>query len=347
MPNEVVTQAIEAIASGRHLTADGAQGVLREIMSGEVDEPQTAAFLIALRTKGETVDEVVGLARTMREFALRVEIPGDELLDTAGTGGGDVPTFNVSTTAALVAAAAGARVAKHGNRSATSLSGSADLLEALGARIDLEPDAVCECVDEVGFGFMFAPRHHKATRYVVPVRKALGVRTVFNMLGPLTNPAGATRQLVGVGDQAATELVAGALARLGAQRAAVVCGRDGMDEISIATETRLFEVTPEGVTEHTISPERAGLERADPVEVHGGTPEVNAQITRSIFNGERGARRSLVVLNAGAALFVAERVPGFEEGVRMAEETIDSGAAIDTLERFVRKTQALAPEKVA
>jgi anthranilate phosphoribosyltransferase len=347
MPNPVVTDAIDAVASGRDLSADEAQSVLREIMSGAVEEPQTAAFLIALRTKGETVAELVGLARTMREFAQRVDVPGDDLLDTAGTGGGDVPTFNVSTTAAFVAAGAGVRVAKHGNRSATSLSGSADLIEALGARIDLEPAAVCECVHEVGFGFMFAPRHHQATRYVVPVRKALGVRTVFNMLGPLTNPAGATRQLVGVGDRSCVELVAGALVELGAHRAAVVAGEDGMDEISIGAETRLIEVTPAGVTRHTVSPERVGLERADPAEVRGGTPEDNARITRAVFSGEHGARRSLVVLNAGAALFVAGRVPGFEEGVRLAEQTIDSGAALDTLERFVRKTNQLAREDAA
>jgi anthranilate phosphoribosyltransferase len=180
---------------------------------------------------------------------------------------------------------------------------------------------------------------------VVPVRKALGVRTVFNMLGPLTNPAGATRQLVGVADRSSMELVAGALVQLGARRAAVVAGEDGMDEISVASETTLYEVTPEGVTRHTISPERAGLERADPAEVRGGTPAENAAITRAVFAGEQGARRSLVVLNAGAALFVAERVAGFEEGVRLAEETIDSGAALDTLDRFVRKTQELGGEE--
>jgi anthranilate phosphoribosyltransferase len=341
MPDEVVTAAIEAVASGQDLSADSAQEVLHRIMSDSVEQAQTAAFLVALRTKGETVDELVGLARTMRALALPVDVSGDELLDTAGTGGG-VPTFNVSTTAALVAAAAGARVAKHGNRSATSLSGSADLLEALGARIDLEPAAVAECIDEVRFGFMFAPRHHAATRHVVPVRKALGVRTIFNFLGPLTNPAGATRQLVGVFDPAYLELVAGALVRLGARRAAVVSGADGMDEISVAGETSLLEVTPDGVTHHSVSPERVGLERAADEDVRGGTPDENAEITRAVFRGEQGPRRTLVVLNAGAALFVAERAPGFEDGVRLAEETIDSGAALDTLDRFVRKTQELA-----
>jgi len=282
----------------------------------------------------------------MRELAERVEVPGDNLLDTAGTGGG-TPTFNVSTTAALVAAAAGSRVAKHGNRSATSQCGSADVLEALGARIDLGPEAVSECIADVGFGFMFAPLHHQATRHVVPVRKALGVRTVFNFLGPLTNPAGAAYQLLGVGDPAYVEMIAGALMALGAKRAAVVAGADGMDEVSIVAETHLLEVTPEGVTSHTISPERVGLERAEATSVRGGTPEQNAEITRAVLGGEPGPRRSLVVMNAGAALFVAAGAPGFEEGVRLAEEAIDSGSALDTLEQFVQKTRELAPEKTA
>jgi anthranilate phosphoribosyltransferase len=347
MPNQIVTEAIDAVASGVNLSTDQAQAVLREIMSGGVDDAQTAAFLIALRTKGETVDELVGLARTMRELANHVEVSGDALLDTAGTGGGATPTFNVSTTAALVAAAAGSRVAKHGNRSATSLCGSADVLEALGARIDLEPEAVSQCIDEVGFGFMFAPRHHQATRHVVPVRKALGVRTIFNFLGPLTNPAGATYQLLGVGDPAYVEIIAGALLLLGAERAAVVAGADGMDEVSIVSETHLLEVTPEGVTAHTVSPERVGLERAEPDSVRGGTPEQNAAITRGVLEGEQGPRRSLVVMNAGAALFVGARVSSFEDGVRLAEEAVDSGAALDTLDRFVQKTKELAPKETA
>jgi anthranilate phosphoribosyltransferase len=215
------------------------------------------------------------------------------------------------------------------------------VLEALGARIDLDPAAVRECIGEIGFGFMFAPRHHKATRYVVPVRKALGVRTIFNFLGPLTNPAGAGYQLVGVGDPAYVEMIAHALVELGARRAAVVAGADGMDEVSIVSETRLLEVTPDGVTSHTLTPERVGFERAEPESVRGGTPEQNAAITRAVLEGEQGPRRSLVVMNAGAALFVNGRAPGFEEGVRLAEEAIDSGAALDTLERFIRRTREL------
>src|SRR5437763_10799959 len=345
MPNQILTEAIDRLASGIDLSADEAAAVLHEIMAGEASEAQTAAFLIALRTKGETVDELVGLARTMRELAVRVDVDREDMLDTAGTGGGR-PTFNVSTTAAFVAAGAGCVVAKHGNRSATGKCGSADVLEALGARLDLEPAAVAECIDDVGFGFMFAPRHHQATRHVVPVRKALGVRTIFNFLGPLTNPAGATHQLVGVGDPAYVDMIAGALLLLGAERAAVVAGADGMDEVSIVAETRLLEVTPDGVTSHTVSPERVGLERAAADSIQGGTPEQNAAITRAVLEGEQGPRRSLVLMNAGAALFVNARVPGFAEGVRLAEETIDSGAALDTLARFVRNPQALAPKDI-
>lgn len=343
MPNQVVTDAIDAVASGQDLTAEQAQEVLSEIMAGEVGEAQTAAFLIALRTKGETVDELVGLARTMRALAEPVKAGDGELLDTAGTGGGRITTFNVSTTSAFVAAGAGCRVAKHGNRSATSLCGSADLLEALGARIDLGPGDVARCIDEVGFGFMFAPAHHRAMKHVVPVRKELAVRTIFNFLGPLTNPAGATHQLIGVSHPEYLDLVAGAVQKLGTHRAAVVSSDDGMDEISVGGETRLLEVTPDGIELHQVTPERVGLERADAESVRGGTPDENAEITRAVLAGEDGPRRTLVVLNAGAAIFVADRVTSFDAGVRLAEETIDSGAALDVLERFVVKSQELAP----
>jgi anthranilate phosphoribosyltransferase len=343
MPNSAVSEAIELVASGKDLGAAEAQAVLREIMSDAVGEAQTAAFLIALRTKGETVEELTGLARTMREMALPVKVHGDDLLDTAGTGGG-ASTFNVSTMAAFVAAGAGCRVAKHGNRSATSLCGSADLLEALGARIDLRPTAVATCIEEVGFGFMFAPLHHEATKHVVPVRKALGVRTIFNFLGPLTNPAGATRQLIGVSDPGYLELMAGALVELGCERALLVSSEDGMDEISIAAETRAVEVGPGGLVYYMIAPEQVGLERADPGSVRGGTPEHNAEIARAVLDGEAGPRRALVVLNAGAALQVSDRASSLEEGVRMAEEAIDSGAARDTVERFVARSAELAPD---
>src|SRR5271170_2065887 len=236
MPNEVLTSAIDAVAARRDLSVEEAERVLEEIMHGEASETQIAGVLIALRTKGETVDELAGLARAMRSLAAHVHTGRDDLLDTAGTGGGR-RTFNVSTTAALIAAAAGCAVAKHGNRSATGLSGSADLLEALGARIDLDPGAVATCIEDVGFGFMFAPAHHQATRYVIPVRRGLAVRTIFNFLGPLTNPAGATRQLIGVSDSAYLDTMAGALALLGVDRALIVASQEGLDEISISCPT--------------------------------------------------------------------------------------------------------------
>ncbi len=344
MPNEIVTRAIDAVASGQDLTDDEARDVLREIMNGDVDRAQTAAFLIALRTKGETVDELVGLARTMRDFAVAVRPAAGDLLDTAGTGGGR-PSFNVSTTAALIAAGAGSRVAKHGNRSATSKSGSADLLEALGARIDLAPEAVAECIDEVGFGFMFAPAHHQATKHVVPVRKALGVRTIFNFLGPLTNPANASHQLIGVSDPDYLELIAGALGRLGTTRSAVVSSDDGLDEISVSGETTLIEVTSVGTTKHhKLSPERVGLERADLDSVRGGSPDQNAEITRSILRGvDTGPKRSLAVINAGGALYIAGKADKFDKGVALAQEAIDSGAAAEALDRFIAKTVELGP----
>ncbi|MGH2978736.1 MAG: anthranilate phosphoribosyltransferase [Solirubrobacterales bacterium] len=345
MPNEVLTRAIDAVASGTDLSAAQAQEVLAEIMAGEVGEAQTAGFLIALRAKGETVDELTGLARTMRELAVPVDAGRAELLDTAGTGGG-VLTFNVSTTAAFVAAGAGCCVAKHGNRSATSRSGSADLLEALGARIDVDAAGVARCIEEVGFGFMFAPAHHQATRHVVPVRKELGVRTIFNFLGPLTNPAGATRQLIGVADPAFLELIAGALERLGAHHALVVSSSDGLDELSVSAETRVVEVRGDGTRSYTVSPEDVGLERADHADLRGGEPEENAAIARAILEGEPGPRRALVAFNAGAALMVAGRAASLEEGVRLAEQTLDSGAALQSMESFVSKTRELAPEEV-
>ena len=256
MPNATLTRAIDALASGRDLSADETAEVLAEIMHGEVSEIQIAGFLIALRTKGETIEELTGLARTMR--ALAAHVPSEregELLDTAGTGGGR-SSFNVSTTAALIAAGAGCAVAKHGNRSATSRSGSADLLEALGARIDLDPVGVAACIDEAGFGFMFAPAHHQATRFVIPVRRDLAVRTIFNLLGPLTNPAGARRQLIGVSDADFLERMAGALASLGVERALVVAGEDGLDEVSASAPTKVVEVN--GGDDHPLRARAAG-----------------------------------------------------------------------------------------
>ncbi len=334
--------AIDALAGGRDLTQEEAAAVLAEVMSGQASEVQIAAFLIALRTKGETVAEIAGLAQAMRSFATPVKTPRDDLLDTAGTGGGQ-RTFNVSTTAALIAAGAGCAVAKHGNRSATGLSGSADLLEALGARIDLTPDAVATCIAEVGFGFMFAPSHHQATRYVVPVRRELAVRTIFNFLGPLTNPAGARRQLIGVSDPAYLETLAGALARLGTDHALIVSSEDGLDELSSSAATRVVEVRGEELESYAVTPEEVGLARSPLQGIPGGDPDQNAATARAILCGEDGPARDLAVLNAGAAIYVGAGAESLEQGVRRAEEAVDSGAALAALERFVALTQELAP----
>jgi anthranilate phosphoribosyltransferase len=338
----ILTEAIDALASRRDLTAEQTAAVLAEIMEGNASEVQTAAVLIALRTKGETVDELVGLATTMRHLATPVETGRDDLIDTAGTGGGR-PTFNVSTTAALIAAGAGCAVAKHGNRSATGLSGSADVLEALGVRIDLGPQEVARCIHEAGFGFMFAPAHHGATRFVVPVRKELAVRTIFNFLGPLTNPAGATRQVIGVSDPGFLDTIAGALAKLGARKALVVSSADGLDEMSTSGTTRVVEVDGPELRSYELSPEDVGLPRARPEELAGGTPDANAATTRAILDGEPGPRRDLAVLNAGAAIYVAGRVASLEAGVREAEAAVDDGRAAARLDRLVEMTRELAP----
>lgn len=334
MPNEILTRAIDAVASGNHLTADHASAVLAEVMEGRAGEIQTAAFLIALRTKGETVPELVGLARTMRSLATPVAARRVDLVDTAGTGGGP-STFNVSTTAALIAAGAGCAVAKHGARSNTSLCGSADLLEALGVNIELEPEAVGRAIDEIGFGFLFAPRHHKAMAYVAPVRKELGVHTIFNFLGPLTNPAGATRQVLGVSGRRYQESIAEALVGLEAERAMVVSGNDGMDEISISGETRVIEVRNGGTEETFIRPEEYGIEPAGLDRVAGGTPAENAAITRRVLAGESSPHRDLSVVNAAAAILVGGRAEQFGDAVELAREAIDSGRASGVLDRLV------------
>ncbi len=337
MPNDVVSRAIDAVCAGDHLTADHASAVLAEIMEGRADPVQTGAFLIALRAKGETVPELVGLARTMRGLAAPVSSARSDLVDTAGTGGGP-STFNVSTTAALVAAGAGCAVAKHGNRSNTSRSGSADVLEALGVNVDLEPEQVGRCIDEVGFGFMFAPKHHAAMAHVIPARKALGVRTIFNFLGPLTNPAGANRQLLGVADRHYQETIAEALVSLGSVRALVVSAEDGLDEISLAAPTRVIEVADGGTSEWFVEPGQFGLAPAELDQVAGGEPAENAAAARAVLAGEPGPGRDLVLLNAAAAIYVGGLVPNLEQGVAKAAEAIDSGAAADVLARLIAAT---------
>jgi anthranilate phosphoribosyltransferase len=341
LANEIVTRAIDAVCAGDHLTTDHAAAVLAEIMEGRTGEVQTAAFLIALRAKGETVPELVGLAQTMRSLADSVPSGRDDLVDTAGTGGGPT-TFNISTTAALIAAAAGCAVAKHGNRSSTSRSGSADLLEALGVSIDLGPQQVAASIDETGFGFMFAPRHHAAMANVAPVRKELGVRTIFNFLGPLTNPAGARRQLLGVSDRRYQETIAEALIGLGAEAALVVNADDGLDELSIAVRTRVIEVSDRRTEEWFVEPGQFGLGEAPNEEIAGGDPAHNADRTRSVLEGEEGPARDVALLNAGAAIFVGGQAEDLGGGVEKARETIDSGEASRLLQRLIQQTAELA-----
>lgn len=341
MPNELLTRAIDAVASGEHLTADHASSVLAEIMGGRSSDVQTAGFLVALRAKGETVPELVGLARTMRELAAPVEIDGQGLVDTAGTGGGP-STFNISTTAALIAAGAGCQVAKHGNRSNTSKSGSADLLEALGVRIDLTPEQVGRCIEETGFGFMFAPAHHAAMKHVIPVRKELAVRTIFNFLGPLTNPAGASRQLLGVADRRYQETIAEALAGLGCAHALVVTAEDGLDELTISGATRVIEVRDGRTEEWYLSADEVGLAESPLESIAGGEPADNAAITRAVLAAETGPHRDVALLNAGAAIYVAGEADGIDAGVQLAAAAVDGGAAAKTLERLVALTGELA-----
>jgi len=341
MPNDVLTRAIDSVCSGTHLTADHASAVLDEIMTGRAGEVQTAAFLVALRAKGETVAELVGLARTMRRLSAEVNAGRDDLVDTAGTGGGP-STFNISTAAALVAAGAGCAVAKHGNRSNTSRCGSADLLEALDVTIDLGPEEVASCIEEIGFGFMFAPRYHAAMKHVVPVRKELAVRTIFNFLGPLTNPAGATRQLLGVSDGHYQETIAEALVGLGCERALVVRAADGVDEISVAAPTRVIEVKEGGTEEWFVQPEELGVATADVERIAGGTPSENAATVERVLAGEAGPARDVVLLNAGAAIMVGGGAEDLAGAVERAQESIDSGAAREVLSKLVQVSGRLA-----
>jgi anthranilate phosphoribosyltransferase len=349
MPNEILTRAIDSLAARTDLSAEETAEVLAQIMHGEVSEVQIAGFLIALRTKGETVAELAGLARTMRALAAHVPIERDDLLDTAGTGGGR-SSFNVSTTAALIAAGAGCAVAKHGNRSATSRSGSADVLEALGARIDLSPQAVAGCIEEAGFGFMFAPAHHQATRFVVPVRRELAVRTIFNLLGPLTNPAGARRQLIGVSDASFLETIAGALAELGVDRALVVAGEDGLDEVSASAPTKVVEVNHDEIRRYVLHPRELGVEPGaeGAGAERGGTPQENAAVTRAILHAERpggvhAPGEGLALVNAGAAIYAAGRADTIAEGVDAARAALAEGHAASALERYVVVSRAHAP----
>jgi anthranilate phosphoribosyltransferase len=338
----VLREALRKAAAGEPLSEGEAERALETIMEGGASPEATAALLTALRVRGESVQEIVGFARAMRRFAARVRAP-EGVIDTCGTGGDAKGTINVSTAAAFVARGAGVVIAKHGNRAATSRAGSADVLEALGAAIELSPEQVSRCIEEAGIGFMFARTHHPAMRHVAPVRAELPFRTVFNLLGPLTNPAGARRQLVGVFSAGYVRPMAEALEGLGAERALVVHGRDGMDEITVTGPTLVAEVGGGEVEEYEISPEDFGLSRHAPDGLLGGDAHLNARILRDVLSGEElGAARDVIVLNAGAAIYVAGKASSIEEGVRLAGNSLESGAALAALERFVRTSRRLA-----
>lgn len=329
----MIREAISKVLTGVDLTREESVGVMQEIMGGEATDAQIAAFLVGLRSKGETVEEIAGSAEVMREKATRVRTKHTVVLDTCGTGGDGAGTFNISTTAAFVVAGAGICVAKHGNRSVSSQCGSADVLKALGVHIEISPEQVGRCLDEVGIGFLFAPMLHGAMKYAIGPRREIGVRTIFNVLGPLTNPAGASHQLIGVYSRALTPVIAEVLNSLGTERAMVVHGSDGLDEITLTGESFLSILVDGEVWSSKVSPKELGFELADPKMLLGGTAEENARITQDILSGrEQGPKRDVTLLNAAAAIVVSAKAHNFEQGIEAARETLDSGAALKKLE---------------
>jgi len=334
----MIQDGIKKIIQREDLSETEMSAVMSEIMSGEATDAQIGAFMGALATKGETFEELAGAARTMRRKAARIQVTSPVIVDTCGTGGDRKGTFNISTTAAFVVAGCGVTVAKHGNRSVSSQCGSADLLEALGVRLDAPAEVVEEAIGRIGIGFLFAPLFHGAMRHAAKARKEVGVRSIFNMLGPLTNPAGANCQVLGVYAPQLTEMFAHALRLLGARRAFVVHGQDGLDEISVCAPTRVSELDGGLVRTYDLQPELLLGRKADPEDLAGGDPGVNAKITRDVLGGAIGPRRDVVVLNAAAALIAAGAAEGFPSAVRKAEESIDGGKAIEKLEALVRYT---------
>ena len=336
----MIQESLQRLLERSDLTREEARGVMDGVMRGEATPAQIGGFLIALRLKGETADEIAGFAEAMRAHVVPVRPERPDLVDTAGTGGDGAHTLNISTAAALVAAAAGAAVAKHGNRAVSSSSGSADVLEALGFTLELPPDQIARSIDVLGFGFMFAPTHHPAMRHAAPVRRELATRTVFNVLGPLTNPAGARAQVVGVYAPELVRTLADVLARLGARRAFVVHGAAGIDELSPAGPNLVGEVVDGDVRERTIDPLDLGVARCDPAELVGGTPAENAARIRAIFEGaENGGARSAILLNAAGAIAAGGHATDLREGLGYARAALDSGAAAERLERLVAFSQ--------
>jgi len=336
----MIQEALARILDGHDLGRDEARSVMDEIMRGEATPAQIGGFLVALRLKGETTDEITGCAEAMREHALAVRPARQDLVDTAGTGGDGAGTFNISTAAALVAAAAGAGVAKHGNRAVSSSSGSADVLESLGFDLELPTERITQSIEELGFGFLFAPTHHPAMRHAAPVRRELAARTVFNVLGPLTNPAGARAQVVGVYAPELVPTIARVLAHLGARRAFVVHGAGGIDELSPAGPNLVCEVADGRVRKREIDPEELGVPRCDPADLRGGSPDENADRIRAIFAGANGGARDAVLLNAAGAIAAAGRAKDLREGLGHAREAVDSGTAAQRLEELVAFTRA-------
>ena len=341
----MIREAIEELVAGRSLSMDQASAVMDEIMEGQATQAQLAAFLTALRLKGETPEEIAGMATVMREKALRVEVEG-AVVDTCGTGGDGSGTFNISTAAAFVAAGAGLKVAKHGNRAASGTCGSADVLEALGVKIELGPEAVKQCIDEVGIGFMYAPTFHPAMKYAAPVRRELGIRTVFNILGPLTNPAVARRQLLGVADPSLGEKMARVLQLMGSEHSLVVHGHDGLDELTLGDETSVWELRDGGITSYTVNPGDLGLPRVPLQALQGGTPQENAFLLRRILAAEKGPHRAIVLLNSAAVLVVGGKAKDLKEGLDLAREVIDGSDALLKLEALVELSQALAEDQL-
>ncbi len=334
----MIKNAIAKLVQKQDLTFEESYFAMRQIMNGEADQAQIAGFLVGLRMKGETTHEIAGCAKAMIEKSLKIDFEDDNLIDTCGTGGDEVGTFNISTASAIVASAAGVKVAKHGNRAVSSKCGSADVLRELGVNIELTPEQAKICLEEIGFAFIFAPLYHTSIKYAAPVRQSLGIRTIFNILGPLTNPAGAKKQLLGVFSENLTEKIANVLKELGSKHALVVHGAGGIDEISISGHTKISELKNGAVKTYEIFPENFGLKRWDINLILGGDAKTNAQIIKQVLEGETGPQRDVVLLNSGAAIYVSGLAGSISEGIEMAKEAIDSGKAKRKLEELIALT---------